>query len=329
MENFQSGLKKKYVYFLMSIIVILVILLYSMIEYLGWQNNPLAVLGKINGGEPKYTKSIYGADGNQLIKPMDVYSDGKFIFVSDTGNYQVQVFDKKTGKLELKFGTRGSEPGEFQYPYGITSDESGKLYIADMKNSNISIFDKKGNFIEYFVPKEEEDKIISPSAIRIFNQKLYVPEINTGYIKIFDLSGNKILDIKVPAESFVATNSPNGIAIDKENNIYVSDTGRSRIIVYDDKGKFLKEITGAKKEGGKSILVCPRGIVVDKDGTIYVVDSLGHSIFGFNSKGDNVFKFGKLGNEAGQFFVPNGLFLEEDGSIFVTDTINERIQIFN
>lgn len=329
MENYQSGMKKKHVYILMSIIVILVILLYSIIEYLGWQNNPLAILGRINGGEPKYTKSIYGADDNQLIKPMDVYSDGELVFVSDTGNHQIQVFDKKTGKLKLKFGSRGTNPGEFEYPYGITADESGKLYIADMKNSNISIFDKKGKFIKYFVPKEAEDTILTPSAIRIFNQKIYVPEINTGYIKIFDLLGNKIEEIKFPAESFVAPDSPNGVAVDKSNNIYVSDTGRSRVLIYNEKGEFIKEITGAKKEGGKSIIVCPRGIIVDKDGAIYVVDSLGHSIFGFNKNGDNISKTGKLGNEAGEFFVPNGLFLEEDGSIFVTDTINERIQIFN
>lgn len=313
----------------MFIIVVLVIVLYAMIEYLGWQNNPLGYLGRINNGEPAYTKSIYGTDDNQFKKPMDVYSDGKLVFVSDTGNYQIQVFDLRTKKFKYKFGSRGTGPGEFEYPYGITSDESGKLYIADMKNNNISIFDKKGNFIEYFNPKKEDDKIVSPSGIRIFNQKVYVPEINTGNIKVFDLSGNTLLAIKIPAESFAATDSPNGIAIDRESNIYVSDTGRSRVLVYSPKGKFLKEITGAKKEGGKSILVCPRGIIVDKDGTIYVVDSLGHAIFGFNQKGENISQIGKMGDGAGEFFVPNGLFLGKDSSIFVTDTVNERIQILN
>ena len=46
-------------------------------------------------------------------------------------------------------------------------------------------------------------------------------------------------------------------------------------------------------------------------------------------KGERISKIGKLGNGAGEFFVPNGLFLAEDGSIFVTDTINQRIQILN
>ncbi|MDF2534821.1 MAG: repeat containing protein [Bacillales bacterium] len=329
MKTLESGVKKKYVYSLMFIIIILVIFLYAMIEYLGWQNNPLGFLGRVNGGEPKYTDSIYGTDDSQFVKPMDVYSDGELVFISDTGNHQIQVYDLKTKKIKYIFGKRGSNPGDLEYPYGITADSTGKLYVADMKNHNISIFDKKGNFIKYFVPKNNNDKFNSPSGIRIYNQKLYVPEIDTGLIKVFNLSGEKVLEINYPAESFVASNSPNGVAVDKDDNIYVSDTGRSRVLVYDKSGKFIREINGAKKEGGKSSLVCPRGIIVDKDGTIYVVDSIGHSIFGFNKKGERISKIGKLGNGAGEFFVPNGLFLAENGSIFVTDTINQRIQILN
>jgi sugar lactone lactonase YvrE len=52
------------------------------------------------------------------------------VFVSDKNNYRIQKFDSDGNFLE-KWGTYGSDPGEFGSAYGLEFDPWGYLFIAD------------------------------------------------------------------------------------------------------------------------------------------------------------------------------------------------------
>ena len=45
------------------------------------------------------------------------------------------------GQLVPDFGARGSDPGRFDGPYGICVNDSGAVYIADICNSRVQVFD--------------------------------------------------------------------------------------------------------------------------------------------------------------------------------------------
>ena len=61
--------------------------------------------------------------------------------VCDSENHRVQVFEL-SGKFVAKFGSKGSERGEFNCPVstGILSD--GRIVVSDVKNYRIQIFDQ-------------------------------------------------------------------------------------------------------------------------------------------------------------------------------------------
>ncbi len=74
--------------------------------------------------------------------------DGR-VYVADTGNKRVQVFDRDGRFLEA-FGGAGAEPGRMQEPVGLALDRDGNLYVADTWNKRVQKLDPHGKFLEAY-----------------------------------------------------------------------------------------------------------------------------------------------------------------------------------
>ena len=55
----------------------------------------------------------------------------------------VQIFNAD-GQLLLVFGSPGSQPGQFRMPAGIHIDANDRIYVVDMINGRIQIFQYHG-----------------------------------------------------------------------------------------------------------------------------------------------------------------------------------------
>lgn len=321
-------MKKKIVYWWMSGIVVLTIAAFTAIYFFNMESVVKKVPSAVNpDGPPSFSQVIYGDFDNSLDKPMDVAKIGEFLYVSDTNNKRVQVFDS-SGTPVFKFGKEGQGKGQFNFPYGIAGDKKGNVYVADLYNGKISIFEPKGKFIKYFDDKKKLLK--SPAGIRIYNDKLYVTDVQKNKVFIFNLNGKKLLEISTGANKQDTFKAPNSVAIDKKNNdIFVSDSGNQRVQVYDKNGKYIRTINGSKDGKGSSVFVNPRGIGVDSRGILYIVNNLTHMVYGFDEKGSEVFHFGTMGDQNEQFYLPNGLYIDDHDQVYITDTLNERIAMYN
>jgi DNA-binding beta-propeller fold protein YncE len=278
-------------------------------------------------GAPQFSLQLNGEFDTTLNKPMDAAVTDSFIYVTDTNNKRVMVFDQG-GSLLYHFGEAGKEEGQFNFPYGIAADAKDRVFVADLYNGNISIFDKKGKFIEYFAQKYTNDKLITtPAGLRIIDDKVYVTDIEASRAFVFSIEGELLLEIGKPGSENGQFIAPNAITADKEGNIYVVDTGNQRVQVFNEKGKFIKIINGSNG-GGESPFVNPRGIGIDSRGTLYVVSNLTHIVYGFDTDGKQVFQFGSMGEANGQFYLPNGLFIDNKDNVYITDTLNQRVSVF-
>ena len=74
-----------------------------------------------------------------LNRPRDVAIDSNTIYVCDTDNHQICIFDSQ-GELLRSFGTKGELPGQFELPFGIAVDLSGLIYVTDHNNGRVQIF---------------------------------------------------------------------------------------------------------------------------------------------------------------------------------------------
>lgn len=279
-------------------------------------------------GPPQFAQQLYGDFSSNLNKPMDVTTTNSFIYVSDTNNKRVLVFDL-AGSPVFSFGEQGNKPGQFNFPYGISSDNQGRIFVADLYNGTISIHDEKGEFLDYFAHQYSKDKVISsPGGLRIIEGKVYVTDIQTNKVLVFNLEGELLLEIGEPGKGEGKFIAPNAITADSDGYIYVVDTGNSRIQVFDNEGNFVRMINGTPGGTGPSVMVNPRGIGIDQRGFIYVVSNLTHMVYGFTKEGEQMFVFGSMGEANGQFGLPNGLFIDERGNVYITDTLNLRVSVF-
>ncbi|MEN6603514.1 MAG: hypothetical protein ABFD86_13965, partial [Bryobacteraceae bacterium] len=78
------------------------------------------------------------------------------IFISDANNYRIQVFSPE-GKFLRMFGSKGSGPGQLLRAHGLEFSPDGtKLYVVDVDNNRVSVFDpRNGKFLFSFGKKGE------------------------------------------------------------------------------------------------------------------------------------------------------------------------------
>ncbi|MGE3536226.1 MAG: NHL repeat-containing protein [Candidatus Tectimicrobiota bacterium] len=119
---------------------------------------------------------------------------------------------------------------------------------------------------------------------------------------------------------------PVSLAVDSEENLYVSDESLQRISIFDKQGKYLGAWgTPGSAEGQ---LQGPAGLVFDREDTLYVVDSLNHRVQKFTREGKFLEAWGKAGSGEGELSMPWGIGLDSHGDVYVADWKNHRVQKF-
>ena len=70
------------------------------------------------------------------------------IYITDTGNFRVQVFDR-SHKLRFAFGQAGRNLGDFTRPKGIALDSEQNIYVTDGAFNNFQIFNQEGRLLMF------------------------------------------------------------------------------------------------------------------------------------------------------------------------------------
>jgi len=77
--------------------------------------------------------------GSNVLRPQGIALRSGKIFVADTYNSSIAVFDKSTGAFVSRIGRYGGEVGEYRIPLDIGFDGNGKLFSANYNNSRVEI----------------------------------------------------------------------------------------------------------------------------------------------------------------------------------------------
>lgn len=121
--------------------------------------------------------------------------------------------------------------------------------------------------------------------------------------------------------------SPQCVAVDGQDNIYVTDSQAGKIFVFEPSGRF-KHVLGSLK-GGEGYFKRPTGIAVDSAAQhIYVSDTLANKIYMMDMQGSVVAVFGKPGTGNVEFNYPTELRLNGQ-DLAVVDALNFRVQVLD
>jgi DNA-binding beta-propeller fold protein YncE len=155
--------------------------------------------------------------------------------------------------------------------------------------------------------------------------RIIVTDPGAAGVHIFDFTQHKYKFIQ--RQGKVAMLVPQGVAVDAQDNIYITDSEAGVIFVFEPSGKFLRALGSLK--GGEGYFKRPTGIAVDSaTQRIYVTDTLRDEVFVLDMQGNVLQTIGKSGQAEGEFNLPTELRL--DGPrLAVVDAMNFRVQVFD
>src|SRR5437660_852952 len=237
-------------------------------------------------------------------------------------------------QVVLQFGSEGYDDGELKSPTGIALDRDGNIYIADTDTHSIQKFDKEGKFLARWgdEPGDAEGQFYYPRGLACDSEgNLIVVDSNNHRIQKFDKDGNFLTDwgkfgFAWKGASQGVFDNPWGVAVDKDDNIYIADTLNNRVQKYTAEGEPLL-MWGKEGAFDGAFFYC-RGLAVDFTGNIYVTDEINNRVQKFDSRGNFLAKWGREGKGPGEFNAPWGIAVDALGNVFVVDTNNHRVQKF-
>jgi len=272
-----------------------------------------------------FIEQIAGEEATGLSFPRSVTTDklGN-IYVVDF-QLGIAVFDLQAEKFRI---VETSGAIMLKRPSDIRVDDNGNLWVSDIPQSRVIVYNKDGKYLRA-IGGESELKIPIRLTMDKERGRLYVLDRDNHTVRVYDLSGNFLFGIGSPKK--VGSDEgyffgPQGIALDRDGNIYVADTFNFRVQSFTPDGKFRFKFGKAGDAHGS--FGRPVGVAVDSEGNIYVADILFNNVQVFDKGGKYIFTIGELGWNAGQFSFPSGIYIDENDRIYVCDQMNHAIQVF-
>jgi hypothetical protein len=279
---------------------------------------PGSILTIAGNGNP-----AYGGDGGpanlaRLNEPWSVAVDGSGnVFIADFYNSRVREIVKATGNIVTVAGTGATAyngdggpatSAALYWPTGVAVDASGNLFIADYYNNRIrEVVKATGNIITVAGNGSWSDSgdggpataagLAAPEGVAVdASGNIFIADSYTNRIRevvqatgtIVTVAGTGTLGYSGdngPATAAILYN-PTGVAVDSSGNLYIADSGNTRvrevvqatgtIITIAGTGSF-----GYSGDGGlatAAMLNSPAAVTVDSSGNVFIADASNYCI---------------------------------------------------
>ncbi len=119
---------------------------------------------------------------------------------------------------------------------------------------------------------------------------------------------------------------PTSVALDSDENLYLSDEYFNKVTKFDREGNPISE--WGRKGSGEGEFNQPSGLLVRGE-VMYVVDSRNNRVQMYTLDGDFIGQWGSGGEGNGEFNLPWGICDDTEGNIYIADWRNDRVQKFD
>jgi sugar lactone lactonase YvrE len=264
----------------------------------------------------------------QLIAPHGIAVDSKgLVYVGDQKVGAIFIFNTETRETQL---IRNGFDAKFGWINDLAIDDDDRLFVSDGKMRRVTIFNPK-----HEVESQLTEGLVDPVGVAIdtANRFLYVVDTQQDQVIVYDADSLRLLRrIGTGGKNHFLTSpgdfgAPQGVAVDSEGNIYVTDTLNNRAEIFDADGNFISLF--GKHGDGPGYFARPKGIAVDNDGHIWVADEMQDRLQAFNRDGQLLtFIGGGHGELPGQFQALIEVAIDKQNRIFTTEQYPGRLQMF-
>ena len=282
------------------------------------------------------------------------------LYIADVGNNVIRKIDA-TG-LVTTFagmgGVKGSANGvdslaSFNKPFGVATDASGNVYVADAGNNKVRMIVPAG-VVSTFAGTGvagggnglDTATFNSPMSVAADGSgNVYVADYQNDLIRkitsagvVSTLAGSGATGATDGLDTAATFNLPEGVAVDAAGNVYVADNGNNLIRKVTPAG-LVSTLAGSGQSGSANgtgtaaSFDSPFGLAVDAAGNIYVADS-GNNLIRKITPSGVVSTFAGSGargakdatGTAASFNTPSGVAVDASGNVYVADENNNLIR---
>jgi streptogramin lyase len=276
----------------------------------------------------------YGSGYGRILNPGGVATDSRDnLYVADAGNARILKFSP-SGEFVKSWGGSGERLG---FPWGVAVDSDDTVYVTEPYRNQILKFDSGGRLIAAWGSSGAGNgQFRGPTSVATDSHgSVYVVEASlcegqdcpppNDRVQKFDAEGNFIAKWGTSGSGRGEFDSPHGIAVDSEDNVYVADAGNARIQKFDIDGHFLTEwgVWGWAENG---TFAYPWAVATDPGNSVYVADRDCPRVQKFDPNGRFLDKWGRAGSGEGQFLYPTGVATDSQSAVYVSDAVNNRVQ---
>ena len=321
--------------------------------------------------------SGYSGDGGlatvaALYVPYGVAVDSSGnIYITEYGDSRVRKVTVSNGKISTiagngTYGFAGdggaAASAEFAELWGLCLDGSGDVYVADLWNYRIrkissggQINTVAGNGITNYSGDggaATKAQLNEPQAVAVdASGNVYIADTDNNRIRHVSAKGviNTIAGTGAVGSSgdngpgiSAQLNAPAGVAVDAKGNVYVADTGNSRVRVIAPNGIITPfagtGTAGFSGDGGaatSAMLYEPHGLAVDASGNVYIADFGNNRIREVSTNGtintiagNGVSGYSGDGGPATLAAIngPSAVAVDPGGNVYIADTNGDRVR---
>lgn len=248
-----------------------------------------------------------------VTSALDLTTDAAGDVYATTGQFVIEVSNAGTAStiagsgLSLYFGGDGGPAisARLHTPSGIALDSQGNKYIADTANHRIRQI-TPGGMISTIAGTGTAgaDGDSGPALLATLNSPESVAIDSTNNLYIADTGNNKIR--KITPDGNISTvldglNNPEYVAVDKTGAVYVADTGNDRVVKI-------------ALSGNTSVLaqvLQPGAVMVDANGNVWISEL---------ARVSRISASGVFSIVADPLETPRGLALTADGQLIIAET---------
>lgn len=190
----------------------------AMVAHLSADGEPQAPLGK--GVLKRPTGLVFAPEVGEL-------------FVADTDQHEIVVFDASTFLVKRRLGGRGEGTAGLNFPTYL-SYRQGELLVADSMNARIAVLDAiSGKQLRSIGERGINiGQLVRPKGVSVDSEgNLYVVESYHDHLLVFNQDGNLLLPIGGSGSGVGQFYLPAGVWVDPQDRVYVSDMFNGRIVI--------------------------------------------------------------------------------------------------
>jgi YVTN family beta-propeller protein len=285
-----------------------------------------------------------GSDNDHFDQPSGVAVDENYIYVADSLNDRVQIFDTQT---RAYVATIPSDCDDEDCANDVAVDNGGYIYVSEPERSVVKQYNNSFNLVRTFGVLDEPypvdgDHFVEVSSLFSSPDEGLLVMVPYGQPQVYklDAQGDLAWTLDFPEwppyyhdTGFwlcVRNCPPDDVTTDLAGNVYVAfDT----IHIYHPDGSYWKSIGSANNAGsGAYQFDRPDGVAVAPEGIVYVADSGNHRVQIFDQNlvySDTLGVTGVAGSDHVHFDTPVDVVLDSAGNLYVADLGNLRVEVFD